>query len=223
MKSLARRLMAAVHLRRRRLVRICAAALVVLALPAVSGGTWSGGSLHSTGPVGEGASASGDTMRRIAALKRQLAAQGPRGWSIVVDTYHNRLRVYRGDQTVRVAVCSTGTGRSLRDPRDGRIWVFDTPTGEWKVQRKVRNPVWVKPDWAFIEEGELPPNNPRERMDDVSLGDYGLYLGDGYIIHGTLFQSLLGQPATHGCVRLGDKDLEYVYKTVPVGSRVYLY
>jgi len=91
------------------------------------------------------------------------------------------------------------------------------------VERKARDPVWVKPDWAFIEEGFAPPEKSRERVDDVSLGDYGLYLGDGYIIHGTLFQTLLGQRITHGCIRLGDADLEYVYHQVPVGARVYLY
>jgi len=57
----------------------------------------------------------------------------------------------------------------------------------------------------------------------VSLGDYGLYMGDGYIIHGTLFKSLLGRRVTHGCVRLGDEDLEFVYKNAPLGTRVYLY
>ncbi len=88
---------------------------------------------------------------------------------------------------------------------------------------KQRNPVWTKPDWAFVEEGTLPPSNPADRRDDVSLGDYSLSLGDGYLIHGTLFQSLLGQPVTHGCIRLGDEDLEYVWRTVRVGTRVLLY
>jgi L,D-transpeptidase YbiS len=57
----------------------------------------------------------------------------------------------------------------------------------------------------------------------VSLGEFALSLGDGYLIHGTLFQSLLGQPVTHGCIRLADEDLEYVWRTVAVGDRVYLY
>ena len=52
---------------------------------------------------------------------------------------------------------------------------------------------------------------------------FGLYLGDGYIIHGTIFQTLLGRPVTHGCVRLGDEDLKYVYGAIPVGARVYIF
>lgn len=156
-------------------------------------------------------------------LERRIAALAPRGVYLAVDTYANRLRVYRNRELLRDAICSTGSGTVLKDPESGREWVFDTPLGERRVQRKVKDPVWVKPDWAFIEEGYQPPKSARERVDDFSLGDYGLYLGDGYIIHGTVFQSLLGRRVTHGCIRLGDEDLEWVYWQVPLGARVYLY
>jgi L,D-transpeptidase YbiS len=143
---------------------------------------------------------------------------------VLIDTEGSRLRLYRGGELLREAVVSTGSGTLLRDPRDGREWVFDTPLGERRVQRKVSDPVWVKPDWAFIEEGyQPPPAGARERYDGISLADYALYLGDGYLIHGTLFQSLLGRGVTHGCIRLGDEDLEYVYRTVPRGASVILY
>jgi L,D-transpeptidase YbiS len=162
--------------------------------------------------------------RRAERAHQRLRSLLPRGTYIVVDSYRNHLRVYRNGELLRDALCSTGSGVVLRDPRDGRQWVFDTPTGERRVQRKVKNPIWAKPDWAFIEEGyEPPPPGSRERFDDFSLGDYGLYMGDGYIIHGTIFQTLLGQRVTHGCIRLGDEDLEYVYRQVPLGARVYLY
>lgn len=157
-------------------------------------------------------------------LARRIAELAPRGTYVFIDTYANRVRVLKNGELLREAVCSTGSGTILKDPEKGREWVFDTPRGERKVQRKVRNPVWVKPDWAFIEEGYQPPaRDSPDRYDDFSLGDYGLYLGDGYIIHGTIFQSLLGQRVTHGCIRLGDKDLEFVYKSVPLGAKVYLY
>jgi len=55
------------------------------------------------------------------------------------------------------------------------------------------------------------------------LGDYALSLGDGYLIHGTLYQRYLGLPVTHGCVRLGDKELEIVYQALKVGSKVFIY
>lgn len=161
--------------------------------------------------------------RTLEKLTGRLAGSRPRGVYVTVDTYRNRLRVHKNDAMMREAVCSTGSGAVVRDPRSGRLWIFDTPIGERRVQTKTRNPVWNKPDWAFVEEGYLPPKKQSLRVDEFSLGDYGLYLGDGYIIHGTVFQTLLGQAITHGCIRLGDKDLEFVYQNVPTGARVYLY
>lgn len=147
----------------------------------------------------------------------------PKGVYIVVDTFRNRLHLYEDGKLLRSAVCSTGTGRVLRDPRNGRQWVFDSPMGERVVETKRQHPVWAKPDWAFIEDGYLPPKDPNERFDAYSLGDYALYIGDGFIIHGTLFKSLLGRRVTHGCIRLGDEDLEFLYHHAPIGTRVYLY
>lgn len=154
---------------------------------------------------------------------KELEKVRPRGVYIVVDSYRNRLTLYDHGRPLRSAVCSTGTGRVLRDPRNGKRWIFDTPMGERVVERKVQHPVWAKPDWAFIEEGYLPPKDPNERFDNMSLGDYALYIGDGFIIHGTLFKSLLGRRVTHGCIRLGDEDLEFIYKHAPIGTHVYLY
>jgi L,D-transpeptidase YbiS len=155
--------------------------------------------------------------------EKELEKVYPKGVYIVVDAYRNRLHLVKKGQIIRSAVCSTGTGILLKDPRNGKQWVFDTPLGERVVERKVKHPVWAKPDWAFVEEGLLPPTDPNERFDDVSLGDYALYIGDGYIIHGTLFKSLLGRRVTHGCIRLGDEDLEFLYRHAPIGTRVYLY
>lgn len=165
----------------------------------------------------------GAPQTETARLAKRLAGLAPRGWWIKVDSHANRLQVFRDEELVRDALCSTGSGYRLRDPRTGRVWDFETPLGERRVERKVKDPIWVKPDWAFIEEGYLPPKDPAERFDRVSLGEYGLYLGDGYIIHGTLFQTLLGRRVTHGCIRLGDEDLKFLYENIPLGTRVFLY
>ncbi len=161
---------------------------------------------------------------RTARLEKKLGAPvAANEVYITVDSYRNRLRIWKGDTLLRDALCSTGSGVRLKDPRNGKEWIFDTPQGEMKILRKVKNPVWVKPDWAFIEEGFLPPKGMRDRVDDFSLGDYGLYMRDGYIIHGTIFKTLLGKRVTHGCIRLGDEDLKFAYDTVPAGARVFLY
>lgn len=187
-----------------------------------------GGWFDATPLVSESPVAPADPTPKEAArqekLAKKLASLAPTGVYVFVDTYNNRVHVFKDGEPLREAVCSTGSGTILKDPEKGREWVFDTPRGERKVQRKVKNPVWVKPDWAFIEEGYQPPDKDSpDRYDDFSLGDFGLYLGDGYIMHGTVFQSLLGQRVTHGCIRLGDADLEWIYKTVPLGARVYLF
>jgi L,D-transpeptidase YbiS len=172
----------------------------------------------------DGALTPEELAARAAKIEKRLAALAPRKETyVVVDSYANRLKIYRNGELVRDAMCSTGSGVRLRDPRNEKEWLFDTPQGELKILRKVRDPVWIKPDWAFIEEGFEPPRSQRDRIDDYSLGDYGLYMRDGYIIHGTIFKTLLGRRVTHGCIRLGDEDLEFAYKTVPVGARVFLF
>ena len=164
-----------------------------------------------------------DDLQSVQRARQRLAALRPSGRYIVIDSHRNLLRVFDGERLLREAVCSAGSGTVLVHPSGMKTWTFDTPLGERRVIRKVRDPVWSKPDWAFIEEGFQPPKDPSLRIDSVSLGDYALYLGEGYIIHGTLFQTLLGQGVTHGCIRLGDEDLEYVYRTIPVGARVLLH
>jgi lipoprotein-anchoring transpeptidase ErfK/SrfK len=192
--------------------------LIAVALPASRGGWYTASSLDSLAPP-----AGKLDEHKAAESRRRIASYQPRGTWVVVDTYGNRLRVFRNHELLREAIVSTGSGTVLRDPVSDRTWVFDTPQGERQVQRKVQDPVWIKPDWAFIEEGFEPPTRWRDRIDSMSLGDYGIYLGDGYIIHGTLFQTLLGQRVTHGCIRVGDEDLKWLYWQLPMGSRVYLY
>jgi L,D-transpeptidase YbiS len=160
---------------------------------------------------------------QVLQAERRLARLRPRGVWVTIDTYANRLRVYRDDALEREAVISSGSGTVLRDPRTGHEWTFDTPLGEHRVERKARDPVWYKPDWAFVEQGFVPPADGAHRADRDALGDYALYLGDGYLIHGTLFQSLIGRNVTHGCIRAGDTDLRYLFQSVPLGSRVLIY
>lgn len=160
----------------------------------------------------------------VAQLERKLAATAPRGNYLVVDTVNNLLSLRNGDQTLLQATCSTGTGGVLTDPDSGRKWVFETPLGLRRIQTKVRNPVWVKPDWAFVEEGKRKEDAPAsERYDKAALGDYKMDIGNGYMIHGTLYTRMLGKSVTHGCIRLGDDDLEKVFNAVQVGTPVYLF
>lgn len=156
---------------------------------------------------------------------QKLARLAPRGNYIVIDSANNKLWLKRGDEVLREAVCSTGSGRVLEDPAGGRSWTFSTPRGEFKVQNRLENPMWRKPDWAFIEEGEPVPERKDavERFEDGVLGAYALAFGDGYLIHGTLYTRLLGKSVTHGCVRLGAQDLEAVFDESPLQTKVLIF
>ncbi|MFB3818149.1 MAG: L,D-transpeptidase [Candidatus Methylomirabilales bacterium] len=160
---------------------------------------------------------------KVEALRARLAALAPRGTYAIVDTAANVLTVKQGDRVLRRAVISAGSGSVLDEPSGKRRWVFDTPRGVRVVQSKIEHPVWVRPDWAFIEEGAPPPAEYAERLDPGAMGDYAIGLGEGYFIHGTLYTRLLGRNVTHGCVRVGDRDLAAIFQALGLGSRVILF
>jgi L,D-transpeptidase ErfK/SrfK len=180
----------------------------------------------AAGPAaaGQGKETLAALLARQAALKRQLAQLAPEGPYIVVDTARNKLLVKRREEVVLAAVASTGSGTILDAPgKPGTRWVFDTPRGEFKIQSRLTNPVWVKPDWAFLEEGLAVPSDPAQRLEPGTLGDYALGFGKGYFIHGTLYRRLLGKNVTHGCIRLDDEDLKTVYRLSKIGTSVMIY
>jgi L,D-transpeptidase YbiS len=43
------------------------------------------------------------------------------------------------------------------------------------------------------------------------------------MIHGTLYEVNLGKNITHGCVRVDQQDLSYLYENVETGWPVYVY
>jgi L,D-transpeptidase ErfK/SrfK len=156
-------------------------------------------------------------------LNRQLAAKTPGSCYLVINSAANEFSLYKGKQLIRRDKCSTGSYVLLKNGEQQQ-WMFSTPKGEFRIQGKTTSPVWRKPDWAFIEEGlPVPTENHYSRYEAGVLGDYALSLGHGYLIHGTLYQRFLGLPVTHGCIRLSDANLELVYRSLPLGSKVYIF
>jgi L,D-transpeptidase YbiS len=161
---------------------------------------------------------------KIKMIQRASAQTRSREIYITIDTHTNRLYLRRGDRLLLSALCSTGTGAELVDTEEGRRWEFDTPKGFFRVDSKLDNPWWRKPDWAFIEEGEpVPEENDDERFDPYAMGDYALGFGDGYFIHGTILERLIGVSVTHGCVRLRSGDLKRVYESVEIKTPVIIF
>ena len=82
------------------------------------------------------------------------------------------------------------------------------------------------PPGEVIEVGGaivVPPHGTPQRKFDKVLGKYRLNLGGGYGIHGTMFPDQLGRSVTHGCVRLGDADIEQLFSMANVGDQVLIY
>lgn len=160
----------------------------------------------------------------ITRLERKLASFIPTQTYIVINTTDNRFLLYRNRKVMREGFVSSGSYTLLKTEDGEKEWIFRTPRGRFTIQGKTTHPVWRKPDWAFVEEG-LPIPGPAHssRYEYGVLGDYALSLGDGYLIHGTLYQRLLGMPVTHGCIRLNDDDLKEVFNALSVGSKVYIY
>ena len=99
--------------------------------------------------------------------------------------------------------------------RDGRVGVVQ-PDEEFRPLRS---------DEHIVFDGQLfiPPYGTDNRRVTGELGPYALDLGDGYMIHGSIDEAAFGQARTHGCIRVNDDDLRWLFENVPVGTRVRIY
>jgi len=87
--------------------------------------------------------------------------------------------------------------------------VTPSPAGEFKVVNRVQNPTYYHPG-NVIPAGK---NNP--------LGTRWLGLSEkGYGIHGTNAPKSIGKAASHGCIRLRNRDVEKLFTMVRVGDTV---
>jgi L,D-transpeptidase YbiS len=152
-----------------------------------------------------------------------LPAEAPRtGTVVTVDVARNRLYLFKDGQLVDQSLAATGSEKLLK--KGSRVWLFRTPHGHLKVLRRITDPIWTKPDWAFVEAGDpIPPPGSPKRQVRGHLGKYALDLGDGIMIHGTDEYDSIGRKASHGCIRLPNDMLETLYRSVPIGTDVYIF
>jgi L,D-transpeptidase YbiS len=168
----------------------------------------------------------GPEIEALAGSVKELADQFATAFTnelyIVVNPNNNRLSLRRGNKVLLEAAISTGRNDTLR--YRSRKWVFETPRGIMSVIRKKKDPIWLKPDWAFLEKGEsVPPLRSPLRREKGVLGAFMLDLGGGVMIHGTPLENLLGRSVTHGCVRVGYDDLKVLYDSAQVGTKVFIF
>jgi len=202
-----------------------AAVAIALVIGMISTSSHRGGESTRSNPPHEGGTLKldGPDSAGYAVVPRRPVHVRKREPYVVIDRYCNRLFLRTQDSVLLEALCSTGSGGELADDATGRHWKFNTPSGVFPVHTKLEEPWWRKPDWAFVEEGEPIPTRESERLDNEMMGDYAIGFGDGYFIHGTIYERLLGTAVTHGCIRLSAEDLKVLYDHVRIGTFVFIY
>lgn len=87
-----------------------------------------------------------------------------------------------------------------------------SPTGSFTVAARVSHPTWYGPG-KVVPPGRSNPLGPRW----IGLSR------KGYGIHGTSSPRSIGRPASHGCIRMRNADVEELFGLVEIGDAVELY
>jgi lipoprotein-anchoring transpeptidase ErfK/SrfK len=87
-----------------------------------------------------------------------------------------------------------------------------SPTGEFEIVNRVANPTYYHPG-TVIPSGKDNPVGTRW----VGLSQRG------YGIHGTNAPSSIGHAASHGCIRLRNRDMEKLFTLLRVGDVVQIH
>lgn len=122
--------------------------------------------------------------------------------SLVIRLSDRRVQVYRRGQLETSFPIAIG--------RSG----WDTPTGQHKVIQMLQNPAWENP---FT--GEVIPPGPDNPLGVRWIGfwtDGRNYIG----FHGTPNEESVGRAASHGCIRMYNRDVVKLFEMVRVGTPV---
>jgi lipoprotein-anchoring transpeptidase ErfK/SrfK len=125
--------------------------------------------------------------------------QGRVARRIVVSIPDRKLAVMEGDHVVRIFETAVGAPKS------------PSPTGTFTIINSLEDPTWYT-------KGRTVPPGPANPLGTRWIG---LSL-KGYGIHGTNVPSSIGKNASHGCIRLRNRDVEQLFKMVAVGDVVEL-
>ena len=125
---------------------------------------------------------------------------------IVIRRESRRLYLYRNMNHVRTFRIAVGTPQ------------HPTPLGRYRVISRERNPTWNPPDspWA-AGLGPVPPG-PSNPLGTRWIGTSAPAIG----IHGTPQPWTVGTAASHGCIRMYMREVEWLFERVRVGSPVFI-
>jgi lipoprotein-anchoring transpeptidase ErfK/SrfK len=136
-------------------------------------------------------------VHRVTTPQTKTSLRGPR--VIVVSLEDRKLALVEDGQVKKVYTVAVGKPTT------------PSPSGTFSIARRVKNPVYQH-EGKIVQPG---PGNPvGTRWMGMSVKGYG--------IHGTNEPKSIGKAASHGCIRMGRKDLEEFYELVNVGDTVEL-
>lgn len=99
-----------------------------------------------------------DRARQKAELSKSLLRQSRQGYppllqkSYLVISISDRRLWYREEGEVLLTTSvATGSGKTLPKEQGDSLWKFDTPRGRLVVESKEEKPLWVPPDWFYVE------------------------------------------------------------------------
>jgi hypothetical protein len=115
--------------------------------------------------------------RTSAAVK--AAADSARRLRVVVSLADRRLWALSGlGDTLRTAPVAVGSNRTLRSGT--RHWTFATPVGIRAVTSVEKEPVWIRPDWAYVELAR----ERKLKLDSVTPSRPRLVAGGQLVVRG---------------------------------------
>jgi len=150
-----------------------------------------------------------DRMKRLAALSsvvlmaaaEALAQERQASLSrrIVVSIPDRKLAVLESGNVVKIFPTAVGAPKS------------PSPAGSYKIVERIPDPTWYG-HGQIVRPGK---NNP--------VGSRWIGLSaKGYGIHGTNNPASIGHNASHGCIRMRNRDVEQLFEMVAVGDPVEL-
>jgi lipoprotein-anchoring transpeptidase ErfK/SrfK len=143
--------------------------------------------------------------------------------SIHVSVGDQELRLRRGRKIVRRYPVSTsrfGLGTEEGSKK--------TPLGKFRISDKIGE--GLSANTIFVGRVPLGPHDPLPKSDDLSLSrilrldglePHNANTRDRFIyIHGTKHEDKIGQPHSHGCIRMRKADVIELFDLVEVGTPV---
>lgn len=93
---------------------------------------------------------------------------------------------------------------------------FATPTGQFELVSRVKDPTWMPPEWAGLGTDTVVPAGPQNPLGDRWMGLSMSGLG----LHSTTQPSSIGSAASHGCMRMYPAMSHELFDKVKVGMPV---